>query len=102
MASSPYIRAIQLKWDQVPSFDPYPFALDAVRHWSRLELHPKVTYFIGENSSGKSTLLEAIAVSWSFNAEGGTRHLILPPAAPTRRSRWPTRTSRSMPAAQAA
>ena len=74
MPNTPYIREVQLKRDQVPSFDPYPFALDAVRHWSRLELHPKVTYFIGENGSGKSTLLEAIAVSWGFNAEGGTKN----------------------------
>ena len=74
MPNTPYIREVQLKRDQVPSFAPYPFALDAVRHWSRLELHPKVTYFIGENGSGKSTLLEAIAVSWGFNAEGGTKN----------------------------
>ncbi len=36
-----------------------------------LELAP-VTYFIGENGSGKSTILEAIAVACGFNAEGGT------------------------------
>ena len=74
MPNSPYIREVQLKRDQVPSFDHYPFALEAVRQLSRLELHPKVTYFIGENGSGKSTLLEAIAVSWGFNAEGGTKN----------------------------
>ena len=31
-----------------------------------LELHPAVTFVIGENGSGKSTLLEAIAVAWGF------------------------------------
>lgn len=31
-----------------------------------------VTYFIGENGSGKSTILEALAVASGFNAEGGT------------------------------
>jgi predicted ATPase len=74
MPNTPYIREVQLKRDQVPSFDHYPFSLEAVRQLSRLELHPKVTYFIGENGSGKSTLLEAIAVSWGFNAEGGTKN----------------------------
>lgn len=33
-----------------------------------------VTFLIGENGTGKSTLLEAIAVASGFNAEGGTRN----------------------------
>ena len=37
-----------------------------------LQLHPKVTYLIGENGSGKSTLLEAIAVAAGMNPEGGS------------------------------
>lgn len=39
-----------------------------------LDLHPAVTFLVGENGSGKSTLLEAIAVSLGFNPEGGTRN----------------------------
>ena len=35
--------------------------------------HP-VTFFVGENGTGKSTLLEAIAVAYGFNAEGGSRN----------------------------
>ena len=35
--------------------------------------HP-VTIFVGENGTGKSTLLEAVAVAYGFNAEGGTRN----------------------------
>ncbi|RYF39536.1 MAG: AAA family ATPase [Comamonadaceae bacterium] len=60
--------------DTVPSFDRYPFNLPAVQSLDRLDLHPKVTYFVGENGSGKSTLLEAMAVSLGFNAEGGSRN----------------------------
>jgi predicted ATPase len=74
MTSAQYVREVSLKRDQVPSFAQYPFSLEAVRTLTRIELHPKVTYFIGENGSGKSTLLEAIAVNWGFNAEGGTRN----------------------------
>ena len=33
-----------------------------------------VTFFVGENGMGKSTLLEAIAVAYGFNAEGGSRN----------------------------
>jgi predicted ATPase len=37
-----------------------------------MTLHPRVTYLVGENGSGKSTILEAIAVAAGFNAEGGS------------------------------
>jgi len=60
--------------ERVGSPDVYPFCLPACRHLQRLELHPRVTFLIGENGMGKSTLLEAIAVAWGFNAEGGSRH----------------------------
>lgn len=51
----------------------YPWELPAVaRLADGLELHPNVTYLVGENGSGKSTLLEAIAVAAGMNAEGGS------------------------------
>jgi predicted ATPase len=52
----------------------YPFHLPAIKGFDSLELHPKVTFFVGENGSGKSTLLEAIAVHLGMNAEGGTEN----------------------------
>ena len=38
---------------------------------------------VGENGTGKSTLLEAIAVAYGFNAEGGTEISTFPPTKPT-------------------
>ena len=52
----------------------YPFSLPAVRSLSKLSLSAPVTFFVGENGTGKSTLLEAIAVNSGFNAEGGSRN----------------------------
>ena len=69
-----YVMAIKLRRDKVASFDQYPFTLPVVRNLDELELHPAVTFLVGENGSGKSTLLEALAVAWGFNAEGGTKN----------------------------
>jgi predicted ATPase len=74
MISSQYVSRISLQRDKVESFDRYPFCLPAVRALEQIDLHPKVTFFVGENGSGKSTLLEALAVSLGFNAEGGSKN----------------------------
>jgi predicted ATPase len=69
-----YVLAVKLRRDKVGSFDEYPFSLPVVRQLDSLELHPVVTFLVGENGSGKSTLLEAVAVAWGFNPEGGTKN----------------------------
>lgn len=74
MISSQYVSRIALRREKVESFDRYPFCLPAIRSFEHLDLHPKLTFFVGENGSGKSTLLEAVAVSLGFNAEGGSRN----------------------------
>jgi predicted ATPase len=85
LAAEHYVLAVKLRRDTVRSFDEYPFSLPVVRHLDTLELHPTVTFLVGENGSGKSTLLEALAVAWGFNPEGGTRNF-----------RFGTRTSHSV------
>ncbi|SDY25891.1 Predicted ATPase [Evansella caseinilytica] len=70
----PYIRGIELKREEIPSFQRYPFNVPALKSLTKLSLHPRVTYIVGENGMGKSTLLEAIAVASGFNPEGGTRN----------------------------
>ncbi len=74
MISTQFVMRVSLKRDAIESFGRYPFCLPAVRALETLELHPKVTFLVGENGSGKSTLLEAIAVSLGFNPEGGTKN----------------------------
>ena len=48
--------------------------IPAVRFLEEIELKSRVTFFAGENGTGKSTLLEAIAVACGFNPEGGTKN----------------------------
>jgi len=70
----PFLKLVTLRRDWVPSFDVYPFSIPAIKQLTSLEFHPRVTFFVGENGTGKSTLLEAIAVAEGFNPEGGSRH----------------------------
>lgn len=69
-----FVQAVSLVADRVSDSKRYPYNIPAVANLGTLELHPKVTYFVGENGSGKSTLVEAIAVAAGFNAEGGTKN----------------------------
>ncbi|WP_416148422.1 AAA family ATPase [Salipaludibacillus sp. HK11] len=67
-----FIKRLNLKSNEIPSYDDFPLNLPIIRHFRELYFHPNVTYIVGENGMGKSTLLEAIALKMGFNAEGGT------------------------------
>jgi predicted ATPase len=73
-ARGPFVHELILNRDRVASFDDYPYSLPPIRSLTRLKLHPQVTFLIGDNGTGKSTLLEAIAVAAGFNPEGGGRN----------------------------
>jgi len=69
-----YIMSCRLLREEVPSFEQYPFGIPAVRSLEELEFHKPVTFIVGENGMGKSTLLEALAVCCGFNPEGGGKN----------------------------
>jgi len=75
LTAKPYLRSVRI--DSQAGIDPdsYPFTIPAVRELGVLEPHPDVTFFVGENGAGKSTVLEAIAVALGMPAEGGTRNV---------------------------
>lgn len=69
-----YLRSMELKRDKIEAFSKYPFCLPAIQALKNIEFHPKVTFIVGENGSGKSTILEALATAYGFNPEGGTKN----------------------------
>ena len=75
MAFSGYIS--EILFDNNLNKNSYLTHLSVIKHLSKekcLSFKSPVTFFVGENGTGKSTLLEAIAVAYGFNAEGGSRN----------------------------
>ncbi|WP_149913261.1 AAA family ATPase [Sphingobacterium cavernae] len=52
----------------------YPYNIKALRNLTELEFTNPITFIVGENGMGKSTLVEAIAIQAGFNPEGGSRN----------------------------
>ena len=69
-----YISSVRLS--SMVSEASYLAKLPVVQYLKKTELpfSKPVTFLVGENGTGKSTLLEAIAVAYGFNAEGGTKN----------------------------
>lgn len=70
------LRSAALKREQVPSFSEYPFCVPGIRNMRAIDFHRKVTFLIGENGTGKSTLIEALAIAAGLNPEGGSRNIL--------------------------
>jgi predicted ATPase len=56
-----HVERVTFRSDQFPTEENYPFNLAVLRETSGIIFHSPVTFFIGENGTGKSTLLEALA-----------------------------------------
>ncbi|PLT30002.1 AAA family ATPase [Peribacillus deserti] len=67
-----YLKGMRLKRENIESYDRFPYNLPAVKKLQELSFHPSVTFLVGENGMGKSTILEAIAIAAGFNPEGGS------------------------------
>ena len=62
----------EIIYNKPKNHNKYPFNLNVLNGLNTIKLDSKVTFFVGENGSGKSTLIEALAISYGFNAEGGS------------------------------
>ena len=73
--TKPYLIHASFRPDIDIDYDAYPFCIPAVRELGNIDFHPNVTFFVGENGSGKSTVMEGLAVALGFGSEGGTRNV---------------------------
>lgn len=68
------LKRIALLRDRVKDWDSYPVCLPVIRNLQEISFRSRICFFAGENGTGKSTLLEAIAAHYGFGREGGTRN----------------------------
>lgn len=71
-----FVKGIRLRRTEVENFDEYPFNIPVIRNMKEVWFDRPVTFIEGANGSGKSTVIEAIAVSLGLSAEGGTRNMV--------------------------
>lgn len=69
----PFLKSVRTIPENVTP-DKYPFTIPILRNGLNIDFKSNVTFFIGENGSGKSTILEAIAECCGFNPSGGNRN----------------------------
>jgi predicted ATPase len=68
---APYLRRIWLDPSRIEDRAAYPFCLPFLRHDFELGFDRPITIIVGENGTGKSTLLEGIAVLAGYDEAGG-------------------------------
>lgn len=68
----PYLIGVSLRPERVQSAE-YPFHLPLIRSLD-LQFTRPVTYFVGENGTGKSTVMEALAALCRLPVSGGSRN----------------------------
>ncbi len=56
-----HLKEVSKQSSQANKTEKFPFNLDIIKNLSKLKFTKEVTFFVGENGTGKSTLLEGIA-----------------------------------------
>jgi predicted ATPase len=68
---APYLKRVWLEASRVTDRESYPFCLPLLRDDFELSFDRAITIIVGENGTGKSTLLEGIAVLAGYDEAGG-------------------------------
>lgn len=69
-----YIERVRLKDPAAADPATYPYTIPAIARLGEIRFRTPVTFFVGENGMGKSTLIEAIAIQAGYNPEGGSKN----------------------------
>jgi predicted ATPase len=72
-----HLKSVTLQPEKYPTRDYYPFTLPIFQQTHCIALDTPVTLFVGENGTGKSTLLEALAIAcgiYIWRAPEGMRY----------------------------
>jgi predicted ATPase len=75
-----WLRQVEIRGDQLPRHDAYPFNLPLFQSRQVLRFDGAVSFFVGENGSGKSTLIDAIARRCGLHMWAETKRRGTPPA----------------------
>ena len=68
---APYLKRLWLDPERVPDREAYPFCLPFLADDFELRFERAITIIVGENGTGKSTLLEGIAALAGYDEAGG-------------------------------
>lgn len=68
-----FLKQIHINWEKIGDND-YLREIPALNSIDTISFDSNITFFVGENGTGKSTLLEGIAVAYGFSAEGGNKN----------------------------
>jgi predicted ATPase len=68
---APYLKRVWLESGRISDRDAYPFCLPFLRDGLDLTFDHAITIIVGENGTGKSTLLEGIAALAGYDEAGG-------------------------------
>jgi predicted ATPase len=73
---APFLKRLSTDMDRLAGLHGYPFDLPLVRKGGvEIDFDRPVTVIVGENGTGKSTILEAIAGNAGFGRMGGSRDI---------------------------
>ena len=67
-----FILSAKINREEIP-VNSYIKEIKAIANLRELKFEKNITFFVGENGTGKSTFLEGIAVAFGFNPEGGNK-----------------------------
>jgi predicted ATPase len=75
LIDGPLLDSMRVSFSEKVNFNNHPFSLPIIKNLESISFPSKVTFFIGENGTGKSTILEALAHKAGFGPEGGSKNI---------------------------